>query len=215
MALEPAFSEAFIHRLPARFSAADPWSEHRVLGRRLRPLSLWHLLLLAEIESPLITGNPVGPHDLLRATSICRCLYPAVDLSARSTFRAAWSVLGKGALRRQIEAFRAYNADFHPVPKFTIVPREGGSSAEPLGAAPELLQMVADVMHITHLPPAGAWNMAPGEARWWQLMTWKSQGVAVDFMTPKHRASEEEIRLKDPALYSRLTKAARDLKEGK
>lgn len=43
----------------------------RILGKRLKPLSVGHLILLEYIESPFISGSPVSTGDLVNAIFIC------------------------------------------------------------------------------------------------------------------------------------------------
>lgn len=57
-----------------RFAAARYPDRHRILGRTLKPLALGHIMLLARLKHPLVTGN--GRYDeaaVALGVAICSC----------------------------------------------------------------------------------------------------------------------------------------------
>jgi hypothetical protein len=211
VALDPAFSEAFLHRL-ARNSE---WSAHRVLGRRLRPFSLWHLLLLSEVESPLIQAAPIAAHDLVVGVELCRCVYPASTLGGRSLWRRilnAWHIAG-GGLSRQVERFRAYREDFESPPDYSIVPPER-SSGTTRGQPPLLFQLLVATIKVARCGRQEAWGVSPGEAAWYRAEWLKERGCDVDFIDAAVKAEQVKLEVIDPSLHQALLAGAAKFKAG-
>lgn len=208
MLLEAAFTEAFFHRLPRRFDARDPWSAHRVLGRWLRPFSVWHALLLTREASPFTEGGSrarVAPADLVKAVTACRLRYPASEVHVRFSWRAFWRMLG-GGFAREVETFSAYLADFQSVPEYTVVPpKSAGESRTP---APETLRLVRAVMGCTGCTRAEAWDCPLGEARWWYALWLQERGADLDFTSASVRAEQQRLEAENPALHASLVRGA-------
>jgi hypothetical protein len=245
MALEKAFSEAFIHRLarPRVCSAlprgpfglaargclaplgsgfeAAPWSEHWVLGRQLRAFSLWHLLLLTEVESPVIRAAHVTPQDLVVAVEICRCAWPETAVGGRSWRRRLanfWRLAG-GGFARQLKAFAEYRQDFESPPDFRIVPPERCGSSSPRGQPPLLFELLIATMQIARCGRAEAWGVSPAEAAWYRMEWLKQRGADVDFIAADDREEQERLAQLNPKLHAALlagaAKALRKKPKGK
>lgn len=214
MLLEAAFTEAFFHRLPRRFDARDPWSAHRVLGKRLRPFSIWHALLLTQEASPFTMGGGVArvaPPDLVKAVSVCRLRYPLSRPDGRMggprfSWRAFWRMLG-GGFAREVEAFNTYLEDFQTVPEYTVVPPK--SAGEARTPAPETLRLVRAVLACTGCSRAEAWDCPMGEARWWYALWLQERGADLDFTSAHVRAEQEQLERENPALHAALVRGAR------
>lgn len=208
MLFEAAFTEAFFHRLPRRFDAHDPWSAHRVLGKRLRPFSIWHALLLTREASPFTMGGGVArvsPPELVKAMRVCRLRYPDSLVSLRFSVRAFWRMLG-GGFAREVEAFNAYLADFQTVPEYTVVPpKSAGESRTP---APETLRLVRAVISCTGCSRAEAWDCPMGEARWWYALWLQECGADLDFTSAHVRAEQEQLEREQPGLHAALIRGA-------
>jgi hypothetical protein len=213
--LEPSFAEAFFHRLPHSFDERDPWSEHRVLGLRLRPFSLWHQFLLSAADSPLLQSeSEIELTDLARAVSICRCRYHQSDFGVGMRLRSWWSVAGKGGFAKELSAFRDYIRDFQSSPEYSIIPPDHAAPSTPRGQPPELLKIVDDVMHEARCSRRAAWEMPEGEARWWHAMALRRKGVDLNFMTPEERARQAGIEQEDPELYAQMLAVAEQFEKG-
>ncbi len=192
MGLDPTFSEAFIHRLARPFDAADPWSAHRVAGRRLRPFSLWHLLLLQQVDSPLLTSPArLAGEDLLRAVSICRCRYLECDVRAGWSPRSFWKLSGRG-LAKERAALLDYVDDFlqRPECSLAVIGKPGKSIR--LGPPPETLAIASTVIFATHWPERAVWEMPVGAAYWYEALA-RRQKDPIDFMTPEEREWQDEL----------------------
>ena len=212
MALEPSFSEAFIHALKRPFRPQDPWSAHRVLGRRLRPFSLWHLLLLQEMESPLspLVGGEAMPGDVAAAVAVCRCRYGEVRMSPGVGLRGLWHMAGRKAFAATLAGFREYVADFYVKPDYTIIPSgTGGGTSATCDEPPEIMVILADAMASAQCTRAEGWEMPVGEALWWQAMTRRARGVKLDFMTAEEIARREKLKSEEPELYAAMLEATR------
>ena len=101
------FAESFFNR-----------DDHVVLGRRLLPLSLWHMVQLEIAQSPYFLGGSFpGPRDLRLAVTVCTTPFPRLpDLSGK---RLAWDWLKSWRCDFLTETarFRAYLEDFNALPQ--------------------------------------------------------------------------------------------------
>jgi hypothetical protein len=215
--MDPTFAEAFIHRLPRKFRDEDPWSEHRVLGVRLRPFSLWHELVLDFVQNGFgisetaMLSRADAAEELSRAVRICRCRYGEVDVRPIRSWRGAWSLLGRG-LERELRAFRAYVEDFRQIPEYTIIPSKLGSN-EPRGQPPEVLKMIVGVVAVTGCTRREAWEMPSGEARWFYAMHLRAAGSDLDFDTAEEKEERARIARENPDLDAQLKKAAEEYRQ--
>lgn len=186
MALDPSLAGAFI----------DGGIRHRLLGVRVRPFSLWHLLLLQTLDSPFLRKGEVGLHELRTAIGICRL--PFGDSRVRRPRlgpTALFRLCRKGGLHRSVCDFLAYTADYIHKPEYSIRPpkRLAGSSLGG-GSAPEIFKLAADVIGWTCWPEAYVWEMPPGRAQWYRTMAFKAIGADVDFTTPEDREFEAAMK---------------------
>jgi hypothetical protein len=210
--IEAAFAEAFIHRWPRRFDARDPWSGHRVLGKRLRPFSIWHALLLTREASPFTMGGGVArvaPGDLVKAVAVCQMRFPWSgpdgQIQPRFSWRTFWRMLG-GGFAMEVEAFQAYLADFQTLPEYTVIPpRNAGESRTP---APETLRLVRAVIGCTGCSRQEAWDCPLGEARWWFALWLQERGADLDFTSAGVRAEQEQLEQENPELHAALVRGA-------
>ena len=211
--MDPAFAEAFLHALASPFRANDPWSGHKVLGRRLRPFCLWHSFLLEQMGSPFVTGAGVTAADLSRAVAVCRCRYGGVSRTPRFSLAAFWKVLGRG-LGSEVQLFREYVADFQTRPDYRVIPPRGATGPA-RGQAPEYLRLVAEVIAMTRCSRQEAWEMPVGEARWWFALGLKNRGADLDFADAEQRAAEEReiaaLKARNPGLHEALRAAGRKI----
>ncbi len=192
MELERSFSEAFIHRLAERFRDDDPWSAHRVAGRGLRPFCLWHLMLLQQIGSPLLS-NPgaMSGEDVLRAVSIFRCRFLEANVAARWTASALWKLSGK-RIEQERAALLEYVEDFLQRPEFSVAAIGRGGKSIRLGPPPEVIYVASAVIFATGWSERFVWEMPIGAAYWYHALS-RRQREPIDFMTPEERAFQDEL----------------------
>jgi hypothetical protein len=183
VALDDKFCEAWIN------------SEHRVLGRNLRPYCLWHQLVLQVIESPLLQGAG-DLLDLDVASHVCSTRYGEVlDLAPRHPLSIALKMRW-GGFRVEQEAFSDYLEDYVQVPDFRII--EDGPTGPPLviGHPPYVLAIVAKLIHWTGWPERTVWELEFGKAHWYSAMASKCEGAKVDFKTQDSNKFLEELKAK-------------------
>lgn len=148
--MDTALIEAFWH------------AEHRLLGRRLKPLTLRHCFVLATAGNPLITGERIPElTDIAQAVEICS-RDAEFFLSGKKPSWAARQITGMlaWAEKRPLEKFRAYLDDYCSGPE--VWSREGGKGAK----AHFTISIVAGLGHWLGVPLRDAWQMSPGEANW-------------------------------------------------
>ena len=199
MPVDPSFAAAFIDE-----STGGDYSPHRILGVKLRRFSLWHVLLLRTIESPMLFGGAVTFFSLRTAIGICGLkfgdsvvrrpmLVPALlmlkaiiqavftrkkDKNARNPYQRA--------LAGVAEKFSKYCDDYTQEPIYSVVPRKGVVS-EARGRAPEELEISCEVIAWSGWDEDAVWNMPIGRLRWYVMMARRLAGVDIDPL------SEEEL----------------------
>lgn len=155
MAADPLFLEAWVNR-----------QDHRIFGRRLEPLSLWHLLALDAIDSPFLPdgGDDATISDYLLAVAILSKKVP-VDLQVdpEGIVPSRMSVLRAIPFgRKQKDAnakLRAYFDDYWSA--LQIWP-DGDESRTPIGA-PWILAKVAFLLRNTNLTEHRIWSAPIGQ----------------------------------------------------
>lgn len=151
-------------------------TEHRLLGRKLRPLCLRHLLFLHAIQSPLVvTDKPCTLPDLEVAAIVCGSATDAEaltafnvqKLSAFEKFRLRiWHRQNlRRDVRKEAEAFLAYQDDFLSIPE--VYETEGGTKTGT--GLPWLLMHAAALIQATGWGEGEVFNMPVGKIVWLNL----------------------------------------------
>lgn len=184
MALDKLFAESIVNR-----------DDHIVLGRRLRPLSLWHATLLELIDSPLWHGKSgVTMTDLRLAACICTGSWPQYKIPA------GWGMIWwsfctcKMNLAREAAKFSAYIRDFHAPPM--LWEKETEKSKGPtLCPLPAPLDVAAWL--IRHgLGEERSWTMPIGLAHWYYVAFAKHRGAEIDLVSPGELEAIEQVKKK-------------------
>ena len=179
----PKFAESFINRT----------NGHRVLGRKLLPLSNWHSMLLRFYQSPVVLASrPAGILDLERAVRICRCKYPN-----RPTFRFTTLMSGvswflfRRSIVGQCQGFSDYVEDYLSPPTFWQ--EEGGAPRTMRGQMPPELATVSKLMEMG-VSEKDAWDMPVGKAMWYSAAHIANNGTPLDFDEPLSKEMEDRLR---------------------
>lgn len=168
---------------PETFSRAflGPESKrHVVLGRRLRPYSLWHQFLLAATEHPLsVEGSQFTFTDLVTAVNICRLRYP--QKPPRRPYGIVSLICGLRASDWETEAqkFFDYAGSYNQCPEFWIQENQRsfkGQMPKPLAVASALIS-IGFAEHV-------AWDMPVGKASYYEAAHHQLNGADLDFVTP-------------------------------
>jgi len=176
------------------FAAAyiDNGVRHRVLGKRLLPFSLWHLLLLEVIESPFIMGGNATLFDLKTAVGICRLKY------RKSKVRKPRFPLMIRQKHLVIEAnkFIDYLGDYATRPEYTFIPFDMKEEKAPrhLTPPPAVVSTAFHAAHGARITIGEAWNMPIGEAYAAEAIYFQIQGSQIDFMDEEERQFQEDMR---------------------
>lgn len=201
--LDETFARAFSHDLAPDYNDADPWSSHVVLGKRLRPYSLWHNFMLETIDSPLIHGLPPTHLDLVRAIAIFRSRFRQWSLPTRLGVVDLYH-LARHGLPYHVLALDEYVKDFNSEPEFTVkspTPSSGAkatSSKLIVGRAPEIFRMAAEMIGWSGWSDQKVWEMPMSEVRWYLTQALRDQlvpkGADVDFLTDEDREMQRKMR---------------------
>lgn len=184
MALDSTFAAAYI----------DNGKSYRLLGRRLRPLSLWHLLLFQVLDSPFIVrGGTISLFDLKTAIGICSLGYRDSNIR-RPRLPLKMGVKG---LRRYVDRFVEYVEDYLSKPDYTVVPfdlKQSGPAPVPVTPPPHIVATAFNVAHGARIPIGEAWDMPIGEAYICEAMYFRAQGTQLDFLDDETRKFQEELK---------------------
>lgn len=164
----------------------DRW---RCLGRTLRPLTVGHILLLARLGHPLVTGQ--GIYD-------AAAVGQAVAICTRS---ASWAAtLIRWGILRWLMVWLGLVAAFHPKSRIALLSYIVEGCRRPrwwviqqADAAPSGVPLWASIYALLQREyrrtAAGAFNTPAREALWLAAIQWEIQGsIRVE--------SDEEARLK-------------------
>jgi hypothetical protein len=152
---DPRFAEAFLNE-----------ENHRVFGRTLKPLSLWHQLQLEYVNSPFLTGASIGLIDLEIASRICETVFPRKVVVPNMKGWRKWLWLLRHIrrnLQREVLLFEAYYIDFASTPKYW--PQDGAPRDRQID---ELLELVWYLCRRCGWKPEYVWNLPLGQAHWYQ-----------------------------------------------
>lgn len=179
-----AFFEALVHS-----------REHVVMGRRLRPLTLWHWLWLDALGSPVLEGRPASLLDLTLAVAVCGADFeelPGAVLN-KSLRRRLWFGLGwtfRWKLEVEAAKFTAYFSDYFTGPDLWQDEDEDERTRED-ASLPGYYRTVARLMQ-SGLSRKEAWMMPVGEAQFLSVVWQESAGAEVKWVTPKERQMMDE-----------------------
>lgn len=183
------FAESFFNR-----------DDHIVLGRRLLPLSLWHLTQLEIAGSPYFIGRsfPMAK-DLRLAVTVCTTPFPRLpDLSGR---RLAWDWLRSWRcdFLRETAKFRAYLDDFNALPQIWKKPETGKSSGRQPASLPWALAVVSGICSSTGWSAGTAWNLPVGQAYWYHVAFAMQKGCEVNLMSDGDLLAVEKVKARRAA----------------
>ena len=184
MSLDRLFAESIVNR-----------DNHVVLGRRLRPLSLWHATLLELIDSPLWHGRSgVTMTDLRLAVAICGDSFP------RYVIPSGWRLVlwafrtRKHKLAIEAAKFSAYIRDFH-APPMLWTKEEEAPKTDKFCSLPQPLDVSAWLIR-HNFSEERAWSMPIGLAHWYYVALAKHRGAEVDLVSPAEQIAIDKIKAK-------------------
>lgn len=185
MAVERTFSEAFIN------------APHVVLGRRLRPFSLWHLFLLQTLDSPYLTGGTraVEPFDLKTAVGVCSLRFDETKVRRPWGPGVWWSCRSQSRFSEESNKLISFIGDYLQRPDFNVITPDNAKTQTPRGQPPDVLQIAWDLMSGMGCSERYAWEMPLGKAYWYQSMHIKDKHDT-DFMTPEEREYQTALKAK-------------------
>ncbi len=171
------FAEAFIN------------TEHRVLGRKLKPFCLRHCLYLEAIGSPFMgvingEGVPIKREDLELAVLICSSDSDDVIKSMAKGNTISTLSMRFRRFKPNCTKFASYLADYISLPK--TWEKSSKNSKSPKINAPWILSKVMFFITKTSLTLKEAWELPLGELMWY-LATFAEQEGGLDFVSEKEQ----------------------------
>jgi hypothetical protein len=172
---------------------------HTILGRHLRPFSLWHRLLLQAVHSPFLCGDQLRFFDMREAVGVCQLSYPhsrvkrpwIVPFGCYLWYgfpRKRWTKFLKQTRDRLLEYF----GDYISQPEYSIKTPEA-PPGPPLGEIPEGFVIVCDVISFLNCSEDHAWDIPVGRAYWYQ-MGYRNKTQIIDFLTEEERKFQAEMK---------------------
>lgn len=168
-------------------------SRTKVLGRKLPPLSLWHMALLEGIDSPFISDAPGGRielADVQAATAICQVRWPNLPRltpSLRDVVQA-WRYRGSTRfIRKHTEALKAH-IRLHLTPPDVMWDQAFDSNREI--TAPHILTRVVGLVSMG-IDYQRIWNdISPGMSLWLLNASAERAGASLRFVRKEDLAVE-------------------------
>ncbi len=165
----------------------------RLLGRRVRPFSHWHALLLSAIESPvLLSPNAVSMDNVLIALRVCGTKWPDIPNLGYTIPDAGQKLLAKwrpARLHNSAGWLGEYLSEFTSRPEFYL--SESAKNGEGF-TAPPLLSTVSYLIG-KGFTEERAWNMSLGEASWYEATLLERDGAKLRFSYEEEATEEEEL----------------------
>lgn len=167
-----------------RFFTAFFPGEAVICGRRLCNFSAYHYTLLKSINSPFLEpGREIAPGDLIVASKALASNFgPTPDM--RPLLRDVWWRIKLSRdpvmFRRQCKALALLIESHTSYPKFWDVVHGKNDTREL--TAPDIMLVVAALMHKSHVPEADAWNMSLGRAQWLNAVVAEIEGSERRFL---------------------------------
>jgi len=182
-----------------RFFEAFAHQQHRVMGRRLQPLSLRHRFWLEACGSPLVSGGEVNLIDLELASRICAVRSARLDEEVPGLLsrgprwwekaRFLWWVF-RGAASAEYEKLLAYFVD-HGCPPTTHHQTVATTDGKVYESFPGILSLVTALIRGSGWEPDTVWRLSPGEAEWYLSGIFLHRGVDMRIKTEHDEEFEE------------------------
>lgn len=167
-------------RLDKKFLEAMFPGHHTVLGRKLNPFCLWHVVALEAIQSPFILDKPPTFIDLFLAVKICSSenkdvlslikITPLSRLKITIDSMVFW-------FNQELAKFRHYLESHLVYPQLWFPP-----TGKRLKAPWPMINLVLILRH-TSLHPDEIWDMPLGEVLWLSASIAEQIGAETEIMT--------------------------------
>lgn len=154
--------------------------DHKILGKKLKPFSLWHQFLLSALESP-VAGDvtKMRLEDIAILVRICSTNFPNSPIIKPSLFDAIrLFFIGRKEKRisKVAKSLNEYLSSNTSTPQFWTK-KDGDSKTQ---TAPAVLSVVSFLIS-KGFDEATAWNMSAGRAKWYEACITDRLGGDVEF----------------------------------
>lgn len=168
---------------------------HRVLGRRLRPFSLWHRTLLEYGDSPVLFGKAPNLAQLDYAVRVCVLEFsrlPGIPPRGMSGRLARALYFTRFNLRRETQRFYDYLDDYYSIPDIEAAPSKVEADRTP--DLDEGLSAVAAYRMMTKCPREEPWNLPIGELFWMNAALNRREGMEFRIRTPQQSERLRQLK---------------------
>lgn len=181
-------------RFLTAFIVPEKWD---IMGYKLRPFSLRHMLYLEAIESPMFTGKgPVTstPEDLLVFLRVCSSVHPS-EAFRKPSIADRWNIarmtISSEYLYTQISKCVDYMHTCSSVPR--VYRKEDGTSTKKENI-PGPLSIATGLMSRIGFSKDEAWDCTIGQGIWYLTAYAESEGVDVKILTTQDEAKADSER---------------------
>lgn len=166
-----------------------------MLGRKLRPFSLAHRLVLEALDSPLVSESTAfAMGDLLLAARVCSMPNPFRPLLKPTWMERVrfWrGTFDPSYFRSESQKFVDYLDDHSSAPKFWN--RLDQTFART--SVPWLLDLAAGILRRTSFSEREVWLMPIGKAFWYYTALCKQEGHDPDILTTDEEAFLDSLKM--------------------
>jgi hypothetical protein len=173
--------------------------EWDVMGYKLKPFSLRHMLILQAIESPFMSSKrpPSCPEDVLVFLRVCSSEHPSKAFrkpTLMDRLRIARMEASIGCFKKQVDACMAYVEMCTSAPKtYTKDDEEVHKKRENV---PGPLSLAGSLMSRLHFTQDQAWDCTLGQAIWYLTAHAIAEGAEIRILTTEEEArSESDLTL--------------------
>lgn len=168
-------------------------ARHTLLGRKLKPYCPYFHLWLRLAKSPLLTGDPVGLHDLLIASRICSSSYREDPLTPRRLDKLRFYLINlRYNLADEVAKWIAYRDDY-----YRPAERSGGGAYNSSKAEtyPAEVYVATGLMSVLGMSQEEAWMTPMGAADWYLEMAKIHRGQETTVIPGHDREFRDGMRL--------------------
>ena len=182
-------------RFLTAFIIPESWD---VMGYKLKPFSLRHMMVLAALDSPFVGSRPpTCPEDVLVFLRVCSSEHPS-QAFRKPTLRDRWRILMMETRTEyfieQVKAIFEYIETCNSSPKVWTKPEEGNQAEKRRENIPGPLSLATTLMSKMNLSHEEAWNMTLGQTIWYLTAYAVSEGSDIRILTTQEEAKASAER---------------------
>jgi len=167
-----------------------------VMGYKLTPFSLRHMLYLQALNSPLLAMDRTPtPKDILVFVRICSSTHPSEAFASATIadhIRIAWMEANGSYFFKNLQLIKSYIETCTTVPKTYEKPASQKKVKENV---PGPLSMATALMSKLHMKKEEAWELTLGQAIWYLTAYAIGEGAEIKILTTSDEEKSDAERV--------------------